>query len=129
MILLRSRFGTRWRGRANGRSARAIASSRSTRGSTPGQHMVGVLAESLGQDPQRHRGGVLGPGEGREGVRPVSCGQEAFLEGHVHALSVLGGVPGGQIRYDDLSPAAKRVVFHSRSETGLVLTPGSTATR
>ncbi len=33
----------------------------------------------------------------------VSCGQEAFLEGHVHALSVLGGVPGGQIRYDNLT--------------------------
>jgi len=27
-------------------------------------------------------------------------GQEAFLEGHVHAFTVLGGVPTGKVRYD-----------------------------
>ncbi|MGW0477598.1 hypothetical protein [Streptomyces coeruleorubidus] len=32
----------------------------------------------------------------------ASCGQEAFFEGHVHALSVLGGVPCGKVRYDNL---------------------------
>lgn len=39
----------------------------------------------------------------------ASCGQEAFLEGHVHALSVLGGVPTG-IRYDNLRSAVSRVL-------------------
>ncbi|WUR94768.1 IS21 family transposase [Streptomyces sp. NBC_01262] len=45
----------------------------------------------------------------------ASCGQQAFLEGHVHALSVLGGVPAGQVRYDNLTPAVTRVIFRSRS--------------
>nr|WP_240982476.1 IS21 family transposase [Streptomyces sp. S3(2020)] len=45
----------------------------------------------------------------------TSCGQEAFLDGHVHAFGVLGGVPGGQIRYDNLSPAVSRVIHKSRS--------------
>jgi transposase len=45
----------------------------------------------------------------------ASCGQQAFLEGHVHAFSVLGGVPGGQVRFDDLTPAVTKVVFRSRS--------------
>ncbi|MFJ8637486.1 IS21 family transposase [Streptomyces sp. NPDC093568] len=43
-----------------------------------------------------------------------SCGQQAFFEGHVHALSVLGGVPAGQVRYDNLTPAVRKVVFRSR---------------
>jgi transposase len=30
----------------------------------------------------------------------ATCGQEAFLEGHVHAFATLGGIPAGQIRYD-----------------------------
>jgi transposase len=38
-------------------------------------------------------------------------GQEAFLEGHVYALDCLGGVPHGQIRYDNLRSAVKRVLF------------------
>jgi transposase len=45
----------------------------------------------------------------------ASCGQQAFLEGHVHAFTTLGGVPAGQIRYDNLSPAVTRVIFRSRS--------------
>ena len=45
----------------------------------------------------------------------VSCGQEAFLDGHVHAFRTLGGIPGGQIRYDNLSPAVNRVIRRSRS--------------
>jgi transposase len=40
----------------------------------------------------------------------ASCGQEAFLEGHVHALSVLGGVPTGKVRYDNLRSAVSRVL-------------------
>jgi hypothetical protein len=35
----------------------------------------------------------------------ATSGQEAFLEGHVHAFTVLGGVPAGQIRYDNLARA------------------------
>ena len=45
----------------------------------------------------------------------VSCGQEAFLEGHEYAFGVIGGVPVGQIRYDNLTSAVRRVVFRSRS--------------
>ncbi|WNI33392.1 hypothetical protein [Streptomyces sp. ITFR-6] len=33
-----------------------------------------------------------------------SQGQQAFFEGHVHALNRLGGVPAGQVRYDNLTP-------------------------
>lgn len=44
-----------------------------------------------------------------------SCGQQAFFEGHAHALHTLGGVPAGQVRFDNLTPAVKRVVFKSRS--------------
>ena len=44
-------------------------------------------------------------------------GQEAFLEGHVHAFETLGGVPG-QIRYDNLKAAVSRVLFgRTRTET------------
>src|SRR5262245_22703630 len=32
----------------------------------------------------------------------ASGGSEAFLEGHVHAFTTLGGVPTGKIRYDNL---------------------------
>ncbi|MDX3845584.1 IS21 family transposase [Streptomyces europaeiscabiei] len=45
----------------------------------------------------------------------ASCGQEAFFEGHVHALSVLGGVPGGKVRYDNLRAAVARVLGLSRA--------------
>ena len=37
--------------------------------------------------------------------------QEAFLEGHVHAFGVLGGVPVTHIRYDNLKAAVSRVLF------------------
>jgi transposase len=40
-----------------------------------------------------------------------SQGQEAFFEGHVAAFEALGGVPSGQIRYDNLKPAVYRVCF------------------
>ncbi|MGV9915588.1 IS21 family transposase [Streptomyces tendae] len=45
----------------------------------------------------------------------ASCGQEAFFEGHVHALSVLGGVPVGKVRYDNLRAAVARVLGLSRA--------------
>jgi transposase len=44
----------------------------------------------------------------------VTCGQEAFLEGHEYAFEVIGGIPVEQIRYDNLSSAVRRVVFRSR---------------
>jgi len=56
-----------------------------------------------------------------KGVHRVyaSCAQEAFLEGHVTAFEVTGGVPWRHIRYDNLSPAVARVMAgRSRAETG-----------
>jgi transposase len=47
----------------------------------------------------------------------ATCGQEAFLEGHVHAFTVLGGVPAGQIRYDNLSAAVWKVLLRGRART------------
>lgn len=37
--------------------------------------------------------------------------QEAFLEGHIEAFNVLGGVPFKHIRYDNLTSAVTAVVF------------------
>jgi len=47
----------------------------------------------------------------------ASGGQEAFLEGHVHAFEVLGGVPFGKVRYDNLKAAVATVLGLSRSRT------------
>jgi transposase len=44
----------------------------------------------------------------------ASGGQEAFFEGHEHAFRVLGGVPVGQIRYDNLKAAVAQVLGFSR---------------
>jgi transposase len=41
----------------------------------------------------------------------ISEGQEAFMEGHIHAFRTLGGVPARHIRYDNLRPAVTRVCF------------------
>ncbi len=47
-----------------------------------------------------------------------SQGQEAFLEGHQDAFEVLGGVPAGQVRYDNLKSAVSRVLFgRNRTES------------
>ncbi len=46
----------------------------------------------------------------------ASAGQEAFFEGHVHALNVLGGVPTGRVRYDNLRAAVARVLGFSRQQ-------------
>jgi transposase len=45
----------------------------------------------------------------------LSGGQEAFFEGHEHAFRVLGGVPSGKIRYDNLKAAVAQVIGRSRS--------------
>jgi transposase len=45
----------------------------------------------------------------------LSGGQEAFFEGHEHAFRVLGGVPAGKIRYDNLKAAVAQVIGLSRS--------------
>jgi transposase len=37
--------------------------------------------------------------------------QEAFFEGHVLAFAHFGGVPAGQIRYDNLKPAVTRILL------------------
>jgi transposase len=48
----------------------------------------------------------------------ATASQEAFLEGHVEAFAVLGGVPTVHIRYDNLKPAVKQVLFgRSRTES------------
>jgi transposase len=55
-----------------------------------------------------------------KGVHRVyaSCAQEAFLEGHVTAFEVTGGVPWRHIRYDNLSPAVAKVMTgRDRKET------------
>ncbi|MFB4319940.1 IS21 family transposase [Actinomadura sp. 21ATH] len=44
----------------------------------------------------------------------ASAGQEAFFEGHAHAFRVLGGVPTGKVRYDNLRAAVAKVVGLSR---------------
>jgi transposase len=44
----------------------------------------------------------------------LSGGQEAFFEGHEHAFRVLGGVPAGKIRYDNLKSAVAQVIGFSR---------------
>ncbi len=45
----------------------------------------------------------------------ASGGQEAFLEGHVHAFRVLGGVPTGKVRYDNLKAAVAQVLGFARA--------------
>ncbi|MBT2399783.1 IS21 family transposase [Streptomyces sp. ISL-100] len=48
----------------------------------------------------------------------ATASQEAFLDGHVEAFRVLGGVPSVHIRYDNLKPAVKQVMFgRSRTES------------
>ena len=48
----------------------------------------------------------------------ASQAQEAFLEGHVTAFEVTGGVPWRHIRYDNLSPAVAKVLRgRNRKET------------
>ncbi|WP_073946623.1 IS21 family transposase [Streptomyces kebangsaanensis] len=41
----------------------------------------------------------------------ASESQEAFMQGHVEAFRVLGGLPLRHIRYDNLKPAVSRVCF------------------
>ncbi|GAA3372419.1 IS21 family transposase [Streptomyces antimycoticus] len=39
----------------------------------------------------------------------ASQAQESFMEGHVEAFNILGGVPTRHIRYDNLKPAVNRI--------------------
>jgi transposase len=41
----------------------------------------------------------------------LSCGQEAFLEGHIEAFATIGGIPTRHIRYDNLTSAIKSVLY------------------
>lgn len=50
------------------------------------------------------------------------CGRQAFLEGHVHALTVLSGVPAGQVRCGGPTP-------HQSERRDEVIRPGSGARR
>ncbi|MFE7114948.1 IS21 family transposase [Streptomyces sp. NPDC057654] len=45
----------------------------------------------------------------------ASQGQEAFFEGHIHAFQVLGGIPKGKVRYDNLTSAVARVLGFTRA--------------
>jgi transposase len=45
----------------------------------------------------------------------ATSGQEAFLEGHMHAFTVLGGVPAGLVRYDNLTAAVWKVLVRGRA--------------
>lgn len=45
----------------------------------------------------------------------ITAGQEAFFEGHVYALGVLGGVPFAQVRYDNLKAAVAQVLGFARA--------------
>ncbi|WP_226967160.1 hypothetical protein [Streptomyces phaeolivaceus] len=45
----------------------------------------------------------------------ASGGQEAFFEGHVHAFSVLAGVPTGRVRCDNLNSAVAQVLGFDRA--------------
>ncbi|MDX3434247.1 IS21 family transposase [Streptomyces sp. ME01-18a] len=48
----------------------------------------------------------------------ATASQEAFFEGHVEAFEMLGGVPAVHIRYDNLKPAVRLVLFgRSRTES------------
>ena len=48
----------------------------------------------------------------------ASQGQEAFIEGHLHAFDLLGGMPTVKIRYDNLRSAVTRVMFgRTRTES------------
>lgn len=46
---------------------------------------------------------------------PRSGGQEAIFEGHLHALAVLGGVPTGRVRHDNLKSAVAQVLGFTRA--------------
>lgn len=40
-----------------------------------------------------------------------TTGQEAFLEGHIAAFEMIGGIPTKQIKYDNLSDAVTTVIY------------------
>ena len=48
---------------------------------------------------------------GNPSIAYPTCAQEAFLEGHIEAFQILGGVPTKHIRYDNLTSAVTKVVY------------------
>jgi transposase len=110
-------------------AARAAAGSGVVDGFVPQQHPPGAEAEVDFADLWVRLAGqmtkcflfTLRLSHSGKAVHRVfaSQGQEAFLEGHVAAFEVLGGVPAGQIRYDNLRSAVHRVLFgRNRIESG-----------
>lgn len=87
----------------------------------PPRCCAGTGRSSISSDPAEAHGGHT-PSEIQKHIansevqRSVfaSCGQEAFFEGHVHALRTLGGVPRTKVRYDNLKAAVARVLGQSR---------------
>jgi transposase len=53
-----------------------------------------------------------------KGVHRVyaSPNQESFLDGHAHAFTVLGGLPTGVVRYDNLTSAVEKILFRGSRE-------------
>lgn len=90
----------------------------------PQEHLPGREAEvDFGEVAVRLRGELVTsalfsfrlPYSGKAAHRiSASAGQEAFFEGHAHALSVLGSVPTGKIRNDNLKAAVASVIGFSR---------------
>jgi transposase len=99
----------------------ARASRRHLEGTVPQQHEPGAEAEVDFADVWVRLAGVPVKGHlftlrlsySGKAVHRVfaSEAQEAFMEGHVEAFRVLGGVPRRHIRYDNLKPAVNRVCF------------------
>ena len=93
-------------------------------GFVPQTHLPGREAEvDFGEVALRLRGELvtvhlfsLRMSYSGKAVHRVSAtgGQEAFFEGHAHAFAVLGGVPAGKIRYDNLKAAVAQVLGFSR---------------
>jgi len=94
-------------------------------GFVPQTHLPGREAEvDFGEVAVRLRGELvtmhlfsLRMSYSGKAVHRVSAtgGQEAFFEGHRHAFEVLGGVPAGRIRYDNLKAAVAQVIGFSRA--------------
>lgn len=93
-------------------------------GFVPQTHLPGREAEvDFGEVAVRLRGELvtvhlfsLRMSYSGKAVHRVSAtgGQEAFFEGHAHAFAVLGGIPAGKIRYDNLKAAVAQVIGFSR---------------
>ena len=114
-----------------GRRAEIIAEARQGRryleGMVPQQHEPGAEAEvdfadvwvRLAGEPVRCHLFTFRMSYSGKAVHRIFAteAQEAFLEGHVEAFRVLGGVPRRHIRYDNLKPAVKQFCFGGRGRS------------